>query len=98
MVRLGQLFVGVTILTAPLVLTRPRGRRLLTFVGFQLAYLFLFCVLFGGILFSNLIVLGAVYGFSAAWAGDVRIVRGGTFIELSNGDTYGGARLVLWRL
>ena len=98
MLPVGQLFVGVTLLTAPLVLTRPRGRRLLTFVGVQLAYLSLCCILFGAISLSNLIILSVLYGLPTAWSGDIRIVRGRTFIELSNGDTYHGLSFGLWCL
>jgi hypothetical protein len=75
---------------------RPRGHKLLGGITLYMAYVVLMTVLFGSIWLVNHVILSALYGPVAAFSGQIWIVKGRTFIELSNGDRYAGVWSFLW--
>lgn len=93
-----QLFIAPLFIAIPFGLMRPKGQRLLGSVGLYSVYLALGTMLFGSISLANTIILSILYGPRSVIFGEIRIVRGRQFIELSNGDRYDGFRFFLWWL
>jgi hypothetical protein len=79
-------------------LTRKKGDRLIAGIGVYLIYIVLATVLFGSLSLANRLILSALYGPKGAFTGAVTIVRGRTYIELSNGARYEGIWSVLWNI
>src|SRR6185312_4818489 len=79
-------------------LSRPKGDRLIAGVGVYVTYIMLEAVLFGSITLVNFLILSTLYGPAAVLSGHIWIVRGRTFIELSDGRRYGGVWGALWSL
>src|SRR5438874_1343684 len=77
-------------------LGRPKGHRLFAAVGFFAITEYLALVLFGSISLVNFVILSVLYGPHAVLAGEIHIVRGRHFIEMSNGDKYDGPGYALW--
>jgi len=79
-------------------LSRPKGDRLIAGIGVYITYIMLGAVLFGSLMLVNFLILSALYGPAAVLSGHIWIVRGRTFIELSDGRRYGGVWGALWSL
>jgi hypothetical protein len=80
----------------PIGLCRPRGQRLLGIIGTYCAILTCFTILFLSFTLSRTLFVAVLYGPRAVLTGSVWIVRSRDFVELSNGDRYGGGAYFLW--
>lgn len=77
-------------------LGRPKGHRLVAAMGFFACAQYLAFVVIGSASLMNFLILSALYGPGAILRGDIYILRGRHFIEMSNGDVYGGPWYALW--
>ena len=77
-------------------LGRPKGHRLLAAIGVFAFAEYLALVLFGSLSLVNFTILSFLYGPHAVISGEISIVRGRHFIELSNGDKYEGFSYAVW--
>src|SRR5689334_4406399 len=75
---------------------RLKCHRLFAAVGVFTIVEYLALVLFGTLSLVNFIILSVLYGPKAILLGEIYIVRGRHFMEMSNGDKYDGFRYAIW--